>query len=68
MFFVCVLVFGREKKNVEKLGREKYLEKMCFSLVKGVPRAIYSLSMLFEATAFEGLPVALQGSLASKGL
>ena len=66
--FLCVLVFGREKKYVEKLGREKNSKKMCFFLVEGVPGAIYSLSMLFEATAFEGLPMALQGSPASKGL
>ena len=34
--FLCVLVFGREKKYVEKLGKEKNSKKKCvFSWLKG---------------------------------
>ena len=44
--FECFLVFGREKKCVERLGKRRILEKSV-SPVCGVPRAIYSPGHVF---------------------
>ena len=47
------LVFER-KKRVEKLGRGQNSEKNVVLLVCGVPGAIYSPEMRFEAAALKG--------------
>ena len=44
--FGCFLVFGREKKSVERLDKRRILEKSV-SPVCGVPGAIYSPGHVF---------------------
>ena len=46
VYFGCFLVFGREKKSVERLGKRQILE-ISVSPVCGVPRAIYSPGHVF---------------------
>ena len=54
--FGCFLVFGRDKKHREELGREKILEK-CVSLwFDGCLRLFIALGAFFEAVAIQGPP------------
>ena len=66
--FVCVFWCLEERKSVEKPDKEHKIRKNVFSLVWGVPKAIYSPDTHFVAAALKGLPVALQGPPALKGL
>jgi len=52
LFFVCFLVFGREKKHVEKLSREQNSGKM-WPLVWGMPGANIAPGTNFETTALQ---------------
>ena len=53
--FGCFLVFGREKKYVERLGKRQISEKSVSPIYR-VLRAIYSPGHVFEAMALIGLP------------
>ena len=61
VFFVCILVFGREKKSVKKLGREQNLAKFPLFWSKRCLGLFIAPCTFFEA-------VTLQGPLASKYL
>ena len=65
-FLECLLVFGREKKYREQLGRRK-ISKKCL-LRSGVCQGLFiALRALFEATAIVGPAAAFQWPLASNG-
>ena len=58
---VFFLVFGREEKCVERMGKRRISEKSFSSLFVGCLRLFIALGAFFEETALQGLS-------ASKGL
>ena len=53
MFFLCFLVFGREKNMEKNQAESKTQKKNVLPQVWGVPGAIYSPGMNFEVTALQ---------------
>ena len=67
VFLGIFLVFGREKKCREELGREKISEKMCVPWSMGCLGLFIASSTKIEAKAIVGTLVAIQGPPDSNG-